>query len=247
VLEAHPGSLLLAVGPPDSGPWAEYRTATNGRIQALGERPDLNAFYAAADIYLDSFPLGSATAMLDAGMFGIASLGLSTPLSRANMAGDITQERCATHKATREEYEEELHRLIEDPVYRKERGAEISRGVREDHIPPDWNGYLERLMAMVPARHAPAELPELRHEPDMDDFFLACIQQAAGMSVHVYDFLAMHIKYLPADARYALAVDNLLGRGIFARRRFRLKVFRGYRTPTGRELKKRLRGLWQRK
>lgn len=246
VIDENPGAVLLAVGPHDSGPWAVQREATGGRIRALGEHSDIGAFYAAADVFVDSFPYGSMTAMLDAGMHGIASTGLLNPLSRVNLAGDISQERCGTHHPTREGFVGELNRLIADAPYRRQRGAALAAAVREDHIMPEWRNHLSRLMDKVPSRHAPAPLPALSCEADMDDLFLTCVQQAGTMSNHVYFFIAHHIKYLPAGARYSLALDNLLRRGIFSDRKLRMKHFRSYRIPSGKQVKKWFRGIRKR-
>lgn len=247
VLARHPDTVLLAVGPSDTGRWAEFRSATAGCIRAFGEQSDLTLYHAAADIYLDSFPFASLTSMFEVGLLEKPVIGLTNPVSPIHSGDDISLNRCETHLSTREDYEEELHRLITDRGLRDERGRAVAQGIKDDHVPPGWDSYLDKLMTMVPARHAPAPLNDVRQEPDMDDVFLACIQQAAGMSAHVYDFLAMHIKYLPIGDRYALAIENLLRKGIFAERQFRLKVFRSYRTPTGRQFKKMFREWRQRK
>ncbi len=241
VLEENPDAVLLAVGPDCTGRWAEYQSLTNGRIRALGEQRDLGAFYAAADIFVDSFPYGAMTAMLEAGSHGIASVGLLNPLSRVNLAGDLSQERCGTHFPTRDGFVEELNKMIGNEDYRRHKGEVLSRAVREAHYLPGWNTYLEGVMAGVPQKHAPAPLPEIKHETDMDDFFLTCVQQAGVMSNHVYFFLGHHIKYLPAGARYALAADNLRRRGIFAEKKLRMKHFRSYRIPSGKQIKKWIR------
>jgi len=246
VIDENPQAVLLAVGPDDGGKWAEHREGTKGRIRALGEQRDIGVFYAAADIFVDSFPYGSMTAMLEAGMHGIASVGLLNPLSRVNLAGDISQERCGTHHPTREGFVAELNRLIGDVAYRVQKGDELARAVREDHLMPDWNNHLARLTDILPSRHTPVPLPVLPCGADMDDFFLTCVQQAGTMSNHVFFFLGHHIKYLPAGARYALASDNIRRRGIFEDKKLRMKHFRSYRIPSGKQIKKWFRGVWKR-
>lgn len=54
------------VGPAAQGRWAELAKQTAGRVRALGVRADLANLYAAADVFVDSYPFTSRTAMVDA-------------------------------------------------------------------------------------------------------------------------------------------------------------------------------------
>lgn len=67
---AHPGALVLAVGPSDGGPWERARQASGGRIRAVGTQHPLEPWIDAADVALESYPLGSTTALLEAVMAG---------------------------------------------------------------------------------------------------------------------------------------------------------------------------------
>jgi hypothetical protein len=90
-------------------------------------------------------------------------------------------------------------------------------------------------------------MPDLSNEPDMNDIFLTCIQQTAGMKDHVYYFMGKHIRYLPAAARYSFALENFMGKGVFAERKLRLKAFRSYRIPSTKQLMKPLAQWWQKR
>ena len=72
LLQAVPGSFLLAVGPKPGDPrWEALAHQTDGRAIAVGEQTDLRPYLAAADVYLEGFPFGSLTAMLEAVLAGI--------------------------------------------------------------------------------------------------------------------------------------------------------------------------------
>jgi len=74
VLSGHQDRLILAVGLPDRSRWAAIADSTAGRFRPLGVVEDpslLQNLYQAADFYLEGIPMGSATAMLDAGLYGL--------------------------------------------------------------------------------------------------------------------------------------------------------------------------------
>jgi hypothetical protein len=67
-----PDAYLVAVGPDAASPgWGELIHDLGPRVVAVGERLDLPAYHAAADVYLESFPFGSITALLEAGIDGV--------------------------------------------------------------------------------------------------------------------------------------------------------------------------------
>ncbi len=87
LLRKVPDSVLIAVGPsPQSAAWEIARKETNGRLVAVGNQTNLQPFHAAADIYLEGFPFGSLTALLEAGLAGLPCVrapGISPAIFRA--------------------------------------------------------------------------------------------------------------------------------------------------------------------
>ena len=77
ILEA-PDVRLVAIGPTENDePWVAARNRYGDRVQAIGMRPDIDPFMDAADVYLDSYPIPSITAALDAGALGLPVVSLS--------------------------------------------------------------------------------------------------------------------------------------------------------------------------
>lgn len=70
-VRAHPRLRVIIVGPDSDGRWRRASDACDGRIRAVGRRPDLPDYFAAADIYLDSMPVASITSLLEAGLHGL--------------------------------------------------------------------------------------------------------------------------------------------------------------------------------
>ncbi|WP_155831212.1 glycosyltransferase 61 family protein [Hyphomicrobium sp. 802] len=64
---------FLVVGPsPHADYWKNLYASSGGRIQAVGTQGSTDVYLEAADIYLDSTPIGSLTSMLEAALAGIA-------------------------------------------------------------------------------------------------------------------------------------------------------------------------------
>lgn len=78
-LLAEPGVHLVAVGPRgDDALWSAAHQRYGGRIHAVGPRDSTQPFLDAADVFLDSYPVPSLTAMLEAAMFGLPVVGLAS-------------------------------------------------------------------------------------------------------------------------------------------------------------------------
>jgi glycosyltransferase involved in cell wall biosynthesis len=72
-ISADPNIVWRVVGPSPNGRWAEFAERTEGRVRAVGVRDD-HGLYAAADVFVDSYPFASRTAMFDAAAAGIPLL-----------------------------------------------------------------------------------------------------------------------------------------------------------------------------
>lgn len=70
ILHRTADTVLLVVGPSKDEDWAELVTQFGDRVRLLGRVEDLELHYSAADIYIEGFPFGSLTALLDARQVG---------------------------------------------------------------------------------------------------------------------------------------------------------------------------------
>ena len=74
--------LILAIGLSESDPFPELGRSVGGRFMPVGivNDPDLiELYYLAADIYMDAYPFGSLTAVLDAARHGVPTQRLCVP------------------------------------------------------------------------------------------------------------------------------------------------------------------------
>jgi len=158
-------AYLVAVGPPpDAHPWAAAREATGGRIIAVGARQDLGPYHRAADLYLEGFPFGSLTALLEAALLRIPCVrapGLIPPpfVSDGVAFADIPQ------PSDLDDYIRQATDLVTHRDRRLRLGELLARNVRLQHCGFSWERKLAGLKARVPLSHSvhpfsdPARIP----------------------------------------------------------------------------------------
>ena len=143
---------LLAVGPNDEGEWRQAKQATEGRIQAVGRQPDSTLFCRSADIYLEGFPAGSLTALLEAGQLGLTCVrapgDTPPPFSSDGMAFDgLPQPKNV------DAYIREAVSLAGNQKNQSEGGRDISKMIASHHTGKGWLAHLQAIKEQVPKRH----------------------------------------------------------------------------------------------
>ena len=170
-------AYLVAVGPrPTTPAWAEAREATGGRIIAVGVRQDLGPYHRATDLYLEGFPFGSLTALLEAALLGIPCVrapGFIPPPFASDGAAlaDIPQPRDL------DDFVQQATELVGDPARRKRLGESLARNVQAIHCRDGWLRHLAGLNARVPPSHSIHPFPDpARIPPTIEDFWSAFLK-----------------------------------------------------------------------
>lgn len=179
IIKRHQNIEILVVGPSDAGEWTQLKNESNGRIRAFTMQQDLNLFYSAADVYLDSIPFGSSTAALEAGALGIPVVGLATEIAM-HLSSDIAPEFIKTHFYRREELFAAIDRLISDEVYRTNQGEYLKSAIIQNHY-LGWTKHLNTLYSLLPPSHQPAEISGVNRQNINDiDVIWAYIGYTSG-------------------------------------------------------------------
>ncbi|MEA2466164.1 MAG: hypothetical protein QOJ57_290, partial [Thermoleophilaceae bacterium] len=144
VVARHPEAVLLAVGPTDSGRFADSRHRTGGRLRALGGLERIDYLYAAADVYLESYPCSSGTAVREAAAHGTPVLTFAPDPVEAEMVGSDASLADVWQRAeTVEEYGELAAELIVDAGARARWGEAARASVAESHDEDLWVSMVE--------------------------------------------------------------------------------------------------------
>jgi len=140
-----PELTLMAVGPAEQdAAWSSL--AGSEQVALTGMQPDPSVHLDAADLYLDSFPFGSVTSMLEAATRGTPVLasrmhrGMQTLMSSSGPLDGAVE-----GAADVEAYREALAGLVSDPERRTRIGRAAAEASRRDHGEEAWIASLERI------------------------------------------------------------------------------------------------------
>lgn len=146
ILHASPNAVALIIGPSPTEPeWNAAIQRSGNRIRVLGIIPysQLGTYLSAADLALESFPLGSTTGLLDIARYNIPCLSLETPtngydaFTKAGIAFPTTS-KIAT----------EAIKQLSAPTPNK-----LYKIVKDESFPQSFSKKLQLLSQRIPARH----------------------------------------------------------------------------------------------
>jgi hypothetical protein len=158
VLAAFPRLKVVVVGPPRTGGWQVLADRFEGRLFPVGRVEDPDPWYAAADLYLNSYPITSGTSVLEAAAAGLPVVTLRDFDDRegfgAVFQGESPGLTGVQHLVTNDDQlHARLRRLLRDPAVRTASGASARAAVLRTHAGPGWSTTLEGLYEQ--ARSAP--------------------------------------------------------------------------------------------
>lgn len=176
----HSHTEFLVAGPADSGEWTQLKEKSNGRIRAVGAPNDLRTLHSAADIYLDSVPLGAPAEALLAGGLGIPVIGLSTELA-LQLSSDI-EPGIQTHFDNRDELFKAIDELVTDAAHRSRQASCLQTAILQGHC-SGWIAAINQLYAIAPASHTLPEISANQEQAfDRTDIIWSYFQQQSGLS-----------------------------------------------------------------
>ena len=141
-------------------------------MRALGTIPQsrLGAIHNAADVYIEAFPFGTTTALLEAALKGIpavlAPAQCPPPYGSDGVALDDTLRR----PSSLEDYKKQIISLSKNPLERELQGNKLCSSVTLHHTGRGWKQYLEDAIRRLPDEHsldpmiAPVQTPQGVHE-----------------------------------------------------------------------------------
>ena len=206
LVEAHPQLVVRIAGPSPEGRWARAQAATDGRLQAVGPVEDAALYYQAADLYFDSFPLTSATSILEAGAFGAPPVALRP----AEFGGDLFQLDAPSLEAhaccfeSVEDYKAQVERLVEHAEERRELGEAVAASVLATHSGAGWIQTVHDAYRASKTRGAmpPDPLRCIRSQGSLDRK-LALVHAHGRFSYDAAEAYRRHMRLLKSSDRVA--------------------------------------------
>jgi hypothetical protein len=144
--------LLMVIGPSAHEPrWSAAREWSQGKVIALGVKRDLEPYFAAADLFVESFPISSFTACLDAVLRGIPLLRAPAP-PVPFLSLDFYDGMNDT-PSTVQEYVSTLHTWLRDDADLASRGDTQRAAVARRHVGAAWEERRVEVIRAIPLRH----------------------------------------------------------------------------------------------
>lgn len=152
ILRACPQAYVVAVGPREDARWRSLRESTGRRLLAVGSQHDLASFHEAADIYLEGFPVGSPTALLEVGLLSIpcvrAPRTVPPPFAADGIA--LSGVRQPVDVA---DYVRAAIALVQHEGERRLQGSALARAIQAHHTQARWSDNVHNAESALPERH----------------------------------------------------------------------------------------------
>lgn len=162
VLATCPKGRLYVVGiTADELPASAAGLRVSARAHFVGVVPDPALYQAAADVYLEGFPIGSLTALLESVAMGAAPVLMHDPVPQLDISEDAGLRDLVTSPSGAAGYERRIAELVGDARLRTSLAASASRAVVDAHMGERWIAHVDALHSLLDAtKHEPAALPE---------------------------------------------------------------------------------------
>lgn len=151
--------IVIGVARDYSRSWEALASDYGDRVQLLGERPhsDVMLYYGAADLAINSFPLGGGTAMSDAVQSGCPMLSLRGPCG-----GFDWWDKCGTYCDDENALVDRALHLLHD---KDEAAALAKRELSECEKENDAEAFLKRINAFLDSLNEPHEVSDFVLSP----------------------------------------------------------------------------------
>jgi hypothetical protein len=146
--------LIVAVGISDSEPFPGLRESVGGRFLPVGlieDREILELYYGAADVYMDAYPCGSLTAVLDAARHSLPVQRLRNPYRCLMWSDDLALDSVMRGASTQEEFAAGVLEWLAWPEEKRAKlGGRFRDAVLRDHCGASWkNNWLDPGLASL--------------------------------------------------------------------------------------------------
>lgn len=169
VLASHADTLLFAIGP-SGHRWRRAARRWSDRVRVPGPQSDLQLYYEACDIYLDSYPVSSVTSLLEAASLGVPAVTLCPygPGGDVLCAEDVGLDDLETRAGTPDRFTAMVEEMVVDAGLRSRTGAATADRIIAAHDPERWTAAIESLfrrLADVAPTRATSGPAEIRPDP----------------------------------------------------------------------------------
>ena len=145
ILNAHPDAHLYVVGVAEQDYINRVDFHSHERMHLLGPLDNATPYQQAADIYIEGFPFGSQTALLEAAMQGVPCVPAIAQSSQLLATQDSSLNGLIDTPIDEDAYVNRTCHLMAHPDERQFLGSALSQSVLEYHVGESWSHLLEEV------------------------------------------------------------------------------------------------------
>ncbi len=165
LLDQLPEAHLYVVGVSNSEMQPFLCSRPHDRLHLMGAIEDPSVYRTAADIYVESFPFGSQTALLEAALCGLPVVPAYAPLFQLLVANDDSIQDLIPNPRSEQEYIERVKILACDPEQRRALGKNLRARLLATHVDKGWLEQLNSLYRVTDLlTHSPHPIRTLECE-----------------------------------------------------------------------------------
>jgi len=160
ILDRHSSAHLYVLGESASGVGPYLDCVIHERLHFVGIVENPSQYRVAADIYLESFPFGSQTALLEAALSGLPVVPAYGPLFPLLVANDDTLTDILRNPHNEQEYIEQVELMIRCSDQRVTLGETLRKQLLVDHVGDGWLRCLAAVYQKTDIlKHQPKPIP----------------------------------------------------------------------------------------
>lgn len=200
---------LVAVGPGGSADWTSAEAEVPGQILSFSERTDTGDFYAAADIYIDSFPFPSITSLHEAGLAGLPLVtrfpfGAGCEIMGADSIG---LDEVLVRTFSLEDFQAAVSRMVNDAGLRADIGDKTKASIEKINMGVGWRSALDGIYDQVlsaekmPDPLQDQDVPRFDPVDVFNPFVFGAAMESAGPANRLARAREIGLKTMPPIAR----------------------------------------------
>src|SRR5215510_4674444 len=174
ILDDAPCAHVYIVGESRSGIAPHLRSVPHERLHFVGALDDPSLYRIAADLYLESFPFGSQTALLESALVALPVVSALAPLFPLLVANDDAINDLIPNPQHEADYIDQVKRLVHHSEERCNLGHSLRARILIDHLGEGWVGRLARVYKLSDTLiHNPQPIPTSPSDTSPEDLNLS--------------------------------------------------------------------------
>jgi len=159
ILNEVPEAHVYVVGVSDTDFADRQDVFQHPRLHLVGAKSDATVYQMAADVYIEGFPFGSQTALLEAALFGKACVPAIAHKTALLATQDFSLNDLVETPINEDAYVDRVLALIRDDDQRINLGQALRQSVLDFHIGESWTQRLESVYeSLQKLSHDPASI-----------------------------------------------------------------------------------------